>query len=237
MNTWISQLNPLAAGWLAAIGRACWQGGLGLPPGLGRLPRFPSPSRPGQVLALAPGLSETPRRLPLGHPICPAVAPRRDAPARARGAAPGVHRTLRDSIPGSFPRGSGSAGPAHLLRLHAHPSITAPARPGHSPPAQRRQLDVADLVPGRGRVCLLRLAGLAPRPPSPARLRAGEQPAPPRMRRRTGPLASSARRPFAHDDRGDFQSFAPGRFAAGHCPALRPRRRFHSPALAADDRS
>jgi beta-lactamase regulating signal transducer with metallopeptidase domain len=28
MNTWILHLNPLAAAWLAALGRACWQGGL-----------------------------------------------------------------------------------------------------------------------------------------------------------------------------------------------------------------
>ena len=28
MNTWILQINPLAATWLAAIWRACWQGGL-----------------------------------------------------------------------------------------------------------------------------------------------------------------------------------------------------------------
>ena len=28
MNTWILQLNPLAATWLAALWRACWQGGL-----------------------------------------------------------------------------------------------------------------------------------------------------------------------------------------------------------------
>jgi len=30
MNTWILSLNPLAAAWLAALWRACWQGGLAL---------------------------------------------------------------------------------------------------------------------------------------------------------------------------------------------------------------